>query len=219
LRINTPLADEYIESLKREKRAASSIRRDIAAASSFYTFLEKKYGKAANPFRGTRARPSPRQGAKKITIPSQSEINVISAQVPPLERALIMMIVHCGLKVSLLSSVRINGNEFSAQSRGTELTGTVPTEVLRLIQQAKLNPEQPFACLGDNAIKLRVLCHTRRLFREQSIKAAYSSQDFRHFFATSEYRKDRNIQRLSALLGHTKLAITESYIKGLNEQV
>ena len=45
--------------------------------------------------------------------------------------------------------------------------------------------------------------------------AAYSAHDFRHYFAVSEYLKDKDIYKLSKLLDHSNISVTEGYLKGL----
>ena len=54
-------ADDFIYSLK--ERSPASIRRDIAAVSSFFTFLERHHKGISNPFRGTRARPKKKRSS------------------------------------------------------------------------------------------------------------------------------------------------------------
>jgi site-specific recombinase XerD len=50
-----------------------------------------------------------------------------------------------------------------------------------------------------------------------TIAAAYSAHDFRHLYTVTEYRKDWDIYRVSKLLGHVSIQITEIYLRGLGK--
>ena len=69
--------------------------------------------------------------------------------------------------------------------------------------------------MSTNAIKLRIYRQTLRLHREGKINAAYSAHDFRHYFAVSEYEKDKDIYKLSKLLDHSGISVTENYLRSL----
>jgi hypothetical protein len=57
LELTPARADDFIYSLKGEA-ATASVRRDVAACSSFFTWLERRHEGIKNPFRGTKARPA-----------------------------------------------------------------------------------------------------------------------------------------------------------------
>jgi site-specific recombinase XerD len=78
-----------------------------------------------------------------------------------------------------------------------------------------LDKNTPFSSLTTNALKLRIYRATMKLQKQGKIKSAYSAHDFRHFYAISEYQKDKDIYKLSKLLDHSNIAITESYLKSL----
>jgi integrase len=69
--------------------------------------------------------------------------------------------------------------------------------------------------LSTNALKLRIYRQTTKLYQAGKINAAYSAHDFRHYFAITEYQKDKDIYKLSKLLDHTNIAVTETYLKSL----
>jgi integrase len=56
-----------------------------------------------------------------------------------------------------------------------------------------------------------------RLVSEGKLGERYSCHDFRHYFAVREYSKDKDIWRVSRLLGHNGIAVTEKYLKALGE--
>lgn len=70
---------------------------------------------------------------------------------------------------------------------------------------------RPFA--GTKETKLAAV--VRKLTKKLS--AAYSAHHLRHLYAVTEYRKDRDLHRLSKLLGHASVNVTERYLRGLGE--
>ena len=73
LELSPARADDWIESEKAEGRAPSTVRLAVAACSSFWTWMERRYTELRNPFRGTRARPVCKL-TRKLAIPSDVEI-------------------------------------------------------------------------------------------------------------------------------------------------
>lgn len=61
-----------------------------------------------------------------------------------------------------------------------------------MIRAARLDSRRPFAGTTES-----------KLAESGTISAAYSAHDFRHFYAITEFRKDRDVYRVSKLLGHT----------------
>jgi site-specific recombinase XerD len=53
---------------------------------------------------------------------------------------------------------------------------------------------------------------TRRLAATGEIAHAYSVHDLRHFYAVSEYRKDKDIYRVCKLLNHSDVKTTMKYL-------
>ena len=53
----------------------------------------------------------------------------------------------------------------------------------------------------------------KKLDEAEKIRGEFSSHDFRHFYAVTEYRKDRDIKRVSKLLGHASIVVTEKYLE------
>jgi site-specific recombinase XerC len=52
---------------------------------------------------------------------------------------------------------------------------------------------------------------------EATINAAHFAHDFSQLFAATADQRDRDIYRVSKLLGHALLQVTEDYLRGLGE--
>jgi site-specific recombinase XerD len=210
-------AEDWIADMKAEKRASGSVRRDIAVASSLFTFLERETGgRVRSPFRGTKARP-PKRAAKAAAFPSHEEACCILDALAPGLRAAAAVMVNRGLRVGALPGLTIRKGQFSAQSRGADISGELPSEVLEAIRIAGLNLRSPFAEMTATKIADGIRKKTGQLAKDGTIAAPYSAHDLRHLFAATEYRKDRDLCRVSRLLGHASIHVTETYLRGLGE--
>jgi site-specific recombinase XerD len=109
-----------------------------------------------------------------------------------------------------VNKLKVWGSSYKSYSKGKDIYGEFPIDIV-----SKLNNRTSFETLTTNALKLRIYRQTLKLYNEGKIKAAYSAHDFRHYFAVSEYQKYKDIYKLSKLLDHTNISITENYLKSL----
>jgi site-specific recombinase XerD len=216
LELTPARADDFIYSLKGEA-AAASIRRDVAACSSFFTWLERRHEGIKNPFRGTKARPA-KKTEKTLEIPNASEVKKIIAALPTFEAAAVSMMAFRGLRIGGLPEIEISGERFKTRSKGKDISGELPGKVLALIKTANApDKRRPFSGITQEALARRIEYHIGKLYNGGKIKAAYSCHDFRHFYAVTEYRKDKDIKRVQRLLFHAGIQITDQYLRGLGE--
>jgi site-specific recombinase XerD len=228
LAMTSAQADGFIRSLKEEGRAANSTRCDVAAVSAFFSYLERATdGKVKNAFRGTRIRP-PNENIKEIVVPSENDVEIIMASVPAVEKAILATLALRGLRAGALPTLELKSGRYHGSSKGKrlmegEVAGiTLPHAVLDAMKAAKLNMKKPFAwttrqgtVLNASAIESRINKHIGKLCQEGKIKIAFSCHDFRHYFATQEYKKNKDIFRLSKLLNHSGVQITQVYLRSL----
>jgi integrase len=185
-------SDDFIYSLKTGGRSNASTRLDAAACSSFFTFLERRHNTVKNPFRGTKARPE-KKAAKETIIPTKTEVDVILYHLPPSDALAASLAAFRGLRAGALPELRITGNRFTSRSKGKDIAGELPPEVVK-----RLGPLQkrPFAGTKANTLEHRIARTIARLAKAGKVGAPYSCHDLRHFYAVTEYRKDRDIYRL-----------------------
>jgi len=227
LEINAATADQFIRELKAGGKAAATARRDIAAISAFYTFLERYHGAIKNPVRGTKIRP-PKENKKEAVIPTAADYKTIIAELPPVERAIVITMASRGLRAGALPTLELKAGKYHGKSKGKYLaendTGgiTLPPEALAAIRAAGLDVKKPFAWEtrqgtknNANAIEGRINYHIEKLYHAGKIRALYSCHDFRHYFAVEQYRKNKDLYRLSKLLNHAGIQITQTYLKSL----
>ena len=215
LELTPAQADDFIYAL-RGGRSAASIRLDVSAASSFFTWLERRHAEIKNPFRGTKARP-PKKAARKIAVPTAVEVETMVRELPPDLAAAVSVMAYRGLRAGALPTLSIAGDRFSGRSKGKDLSGRLPAPALEAVKAASLPLRGPFAGELANTLEKRLARAIVKLHKAGKLKAGYSAHDFRHFFAVQEYRKDHDIHRVKELLHHASISVTENYLRSVCE--
>ena len=211
LMMNYAQADDFIYSLS---GAPKSIRLKVAAISSFYSFLERRHSTVKNPIRGTKARPQDKT-VKNLEIPTDEEMPVILDSLPDYEKLAVAVMAYRGLRVGSLFRLKIMNNGYQAVSKGKEIYGDFSDDIMTMIKNSPLNNISPFGDYSTGALKVRIIRATNKLYKAGKINAPYSAHDFRHYFAVSEYKKDKDIYKLSKMLDHSNIAITQNYLKSI----
>jgi len=218
LELTPAQADDFIYALRAEGLSASVIRNTISACSAFFTFLHRRHSAIDNPFRGTKARPE-RKAVKTIAIPNTQEVNAIINALPLMESAAVSVMAFRGLRAGALVEMLVSGNTFTSTSKGKDITGILPAHVIKALKKAGLDTKKPFAGILANTLEHRVAYAIKKLYKEGKVSAIYSCHDFRHFFAVTEYSKDKDIYRLKKLLDHASIQVTENYLKSIKVDV
>lgn len=209
-------ADAFIRS---HEGAPASVRLTAAAVSSFYTFLERETeGRVHNPVRGTRARPRSSR-VRSLEVPSAEAVAALLARLVGNSelRGAVAVMAFRGLRVGALPDLAIKGSRFRTVSKGKAVDGELPEAALGILKEEGLPLRAPFAGLSAQRIADRFRYWTEKLCREGILEAAYSVHDLRHFFSVTEYRTDHDLYRVSKLLGHSGIAVTEAYLRSLGE--
>ena len=211
LLMNYAQADDFIYSLT---GAPKTVRLQVAAISSFYSYLERRHATIKNPIRGTKARPQDKT-VKQLEIPTEDEIQLIIDSLPDYEKLAVFIMANCGFRIGALYKLKIWGNSFQSVSKGKEIYGEFSDDIMNIIRKSPLDNKMPFIDCSTGALKVRIIRATKKLYDAGIIKAPYSAHDFRHYFAIKNYKQDKDIYKLSKLLNHSNIAITEVYLKSL----
>jgi integrase len=207
-------ADTWIYDLTRSRRSPAAVRLDVAAVSSLYSFLERRYSGIHNPFRGTKARPR-QKPVRELQIPTEIEVKTIIDALEGIPRAAVAIMAYRGLRVGALPGLSIRGATFRAVSKGKTISGHFSDQVFDYIKTSGLSPTKPFFGRSEAQIADAIRYKTKILNRELKVLAPYSVHDFRHFYAVQEYKRYPDIYRISVLLGHSSINVTERYLKSL----
>ncbi len=207
-------ADNYIYDLRAEGRAPASIRLDIAAISSFFSFLERRFDGIRNPFRGTKARPA-NLPTRELLIPTVGELQAMLEAADPELAAAMTCLSGRGFRIGALPTLVIDGDHFSGRSKGKTIYGQMPEKVLKAIEAAGLNPRRPFFHVPSKLISGRIRHLAWKLAQKGKVREAFSAHDLRHYFAVNEYQKNLDLYRLKELLGQHSVGVTERYLRSI----
>lgn len=224
LAITPELADAYIYDLQTQGKAAATIRQHIGGLSAFFNGMERKSNFAIkNCFRGTRALPK-KKAVKRIEneIPTENlklfrkDINTIIKNETCNElKAMIYIMAFRGLRAGSFQNMTFHGNKFFTTSKGKEISGELPETCIEAIEKAGLKKTAPFTDWNTAKVSAMFQYHIGKLYTAGKIAYKYSCHDLRHFYALSEYTKNKDIYALKNLLNHSSIAVTEIYLQGL----
>jgi integrase len=224
LKLSPKQADNFIYSLshtsgKNEMQGYSpaTIRLIVAASSSFYNFLSRRY-EIQNPFRGTKARPK-LKATRTLEVPSAEEVKLILEKIPLVWSAAVSILSGLGLRCGALQTIKKNGKYWQVASKGKEFYIELSFDMLKRIKCAGLSQKEPFAGKTTNSIELMVAYNIKKLYSLGEIKAPYSCHDFRHFAAIREYEKDKDIVRVRDFLHHSSITTTEKYLRSIGIRI
>lgn len=222
------LADEWIINQRVLNKSASTIRRNVAGVSSLFSYIERNsFNKITNPFRGTRARP-PRERKTQNKFYSMGNIDAVQLNKVDKDiytildnindqelKAIIIIMYKRGLRCGAFQDMTINGDIFKTRSKGKEIKGKLNSECLQAIDNAKLKHNAPFTTWSENRLKCKFKYYTNKLYKMGVISYNYSCHDLRHAYALREYTKEHDLYKLSKLLDHASVNITQVYLSGL----
>lgn len=218
------IADGYIYYMQKKGSAPATIRRNVAGISSFYSFLERETeGAIHNVYRGTKALPK-KEPTKQIEkeIPTtnlslfEKDIKtIIKNETNPELKAIITIMAYRGLRCGAFQNMNIYGNKYFTSSKGKTINGVLPSICMKAIEENGIKKQAPFTIWTSDKLKSAFQYRIRKLYEAGKITYKYSCHDLRHFYALSEYTKHKDIYRLSKLLNHASISVTEIYLRGL----
>jgi len=210
-------ADGFIYWKNSQPRAsAATVRLAAAATSSFFTFLERRHsGVLSNPFRGTKARPALHYS--RVDLPTGADIDALLKALSPKWAVAVSIMAGRGLRVGGLANLSIKGRRFAVRTKGKDRNGELPAHIVKAVKEAGLELRQPFGDLTEAQLQHAVTYEIKKAHKAGAVRFPFSPHKLRHYYAVNEYRKDGDIRRVSKLLGHCGIAVTEHYLRGLGE--
>lgn len=226
LKCTPELADGFILDMKKQGKAAATIRRNIAAISSFFRMITRYHPAIRNPFAGiagTGLLPK-KENAKRIEseIPTgnlktfkKDILTIIKNETCNELKVMLYFMAFRGLRAGAFENMNIDGNRFYTTSKGKRIGGELPEICIQALKEAGLKKTAPFAEWTTAKISAKLEYHVLKLYRAGKIGYRYSPHDLRHFYALTEYTKNKDIYALKNLLNHCSIAVTEIYLQGL----
>lgn len=242
LHVRRPDVNRFKRELLEKQLAANTVRLILSACSSFWSYLEAERYIDSSPF--ARIEYPKRQYRKAIRPDQQKPAPVMSAEERELilrtlkERTTypgnrsfenkirqsakrILPAVHFmatyGLRVGDLPGVQIeDARRFTVRVKGGEvLTKELLPRSHEVLTAYGAGLKRPFASLPTSTVKDALRRLTNALHSQEKLRAAYSSHDFRHLFATELYARTCDLILVQRELGHASVAVTQVYLQQL----
>jgi integrase len=182
--------------------------------------LSRHYDCVKNIFSGIKL---PKNVNSKLTvIPNDTELRAIIEYIRernPKLACLVELISRKGFRCGAFERMTVyRSGRFSTITKGKQFTGHFDEYEMRLIRENFGNTtgdNMVFTELTSSRIRSLFLHYTRSMRDSGLIKEAYSLHDLRHYFASTEYRKNKDIYALSHKLNHAGIAVTGAYLTTL----
>ena len=215
LRVNPGVADSFITELNARKLSASTVNLTVSGVSAWYGWMGRRYPWVKNPMEKTRERPKVEFPASRI--PTIEEIHALIRLAKPPLGAAVGVLAFCGVRVDSLPMMTVDGQGYTSVSKGKRIRGPFPEEAAVVVKRAGLDAHAPFGAfdVSRSYWSKMIFSLSEKAFEKGLLRYRYSAHDFRHFFACTEYMRDKDIDRVRRLLGHKSISTTFRYLTGL----
>jgi integrase len=207
--------------LEYKKLSINSVRCSIDCMKAFYGFVEKTTnGKIKNIFKFA---VKPKQGNNIVHIPTDKEIKIITNAITDKNLLVIVkLICKYGYRIGFFERLTLlENNSIKFYSKGKWFVRKIDKTDLRMLLSIgyEIGAECNNGLQAVNTLshKFRRLCAD--LNKNGSIKHCYHIHELRHKFAIDTYKNTLDIHYVSHCLGHSSIAITEIYLRGLNVDI
>lgn len=211
-------ADDFIRYLKDTGASSATINLRKSAARAFYSFLNRQTdGVVRNPFAGSQVKVK----AKKVhrcIYPTREEVGRIISYFKVHENTgrlaqIAAIMANDGFRVGAFETMTIEGGKATFTSKGKTYTAR------KLSQASKdaLAGEEGVLFADKTTLQWQHLWqkHIRTMYDAGLLRDEFSPHDFRHYYATELYTATKDIRAVQVALGHTNIAITDTYLRGL----
>lgn len=187
----------------------------IASISSFYSYLVRWEFVDRNPFKGMRVKNTEKEIDK--ILPTEKDIDVLIKSYNSYKmsdkkmKLAIYMMSKYGVRVGFFNGkIEFDGTYLRSFNKGKWYKVNIGEDKYIKCNIELLNK------LNSNTIQNNMSGRIKKLYNEGAIVYLFSCHALRHFVACREYKKDKDIYRVSRLLNHSSISITEVYLSGLN---
>ncbi|MDR0977822.1 MAG: hypothetical protein LBL71_02150 [Endomicrobium sp.] len=182
------------------------------------------YEAVENPFRGTRVRTA-MEKVKELQVPTSKEVETIINKLDIYESSAASIMAYRGLRAGALPALEKKGGRYYGSSKGKALEENgikgieLPEQCKELMKEANLDEKYPYKGIKSNTLEHRIRGGIKKLYKAGEVSYIYSCHDFRHYYAKEEYERTKDIYRVSKLLSHTSVTITEGYLRSLKVRI
>lgn len=222
--VNKSRLGEYVTARRRAGVTGSTIRRDLAALSSVFTFAVAIDMIEVHPIKAF-SRRHIRESVPRTTYPTDAEIEELVRHAPPMMGRAIRFLAETGMRME--EAISLEWSQVSLHRREVRLTKTKTSSprvvplgqaAYETLAQTPRHPTSNFVFWHGNGDRYRRFSgHFRRLARKIGFK--HRAHDLRHRFASTFLQATGNIAALQAVLGHKTIEMTMRYSHLMTEHL
>ena len=220
----------YLDTLKTQGKASSTVSRTLAALKSFYMFMSEENSQIANPIKNLEA---PHVEKKLPKILSTSDVDRLLEQPSQKEpkgirdKAMLELLYATGIRVSELISLKVSDINLSIgfiKCHTDKKERYIPIgNIAKTALKKYINDARPILATNDNEDVLFVNRNGSSLSRqgfwkiikqysEQArISADITPHTIRHSFAAHLLENGADLKSIQEMLGHSDISSTQVY--------
>jgi integrase/recombinase XerD len=230
--VSANVVNAYVESMKQQSYASSSVARKVAAVKSFFNYLFNQHIITENP---TTKIDSPK--VKKRLPQTLSADDVEKLLVAPTRKkspknlrdtALLNLLYSTGMRVTEVVSLRLDDVDLNNEllycpGKEDQIRELPFDELTKKILVDYLNDGRPYLVKDKNEIALFLNHRGQQLTRQglwliikayakqAKLSTAVTPHTLRHSFAAHKLSSGSNLQEVQRLLGHANISTTQIY--------
>ena len=227
-------ADDFTINLSKTY-ASNSVRIITSAISSFHKKLVRWDVLEYNVWDGV---DSPKvEKAKDLVVPNEDEVECIyehfhsiamqkaknmnhESQIHSARKMCVALtlLIHNGFRVGAIENLKLVGQQYITFSKGKEIKGTITSKLFDVLNEFNLD-YSVLQDLNKPMIQFNLTKAMKKLAKEGKIKTVYHAHSFRHFYAVKMYKYTGSVYKVSRLLNHAGISVTEKYLRSLDVEV
>lgn len=215
LNVTTFIVDEFISTYL-TKFSENKARLIFSSISSFYSALYRWGDVSTNPFKGAKVR-------KKINIDYKTD----KQYVPPTKEEIDLLMEsfignkHMWFVLYIMEKFGVRVGFFKeavfSEDKGI-IESTSKGKLYRINVMGNIivrENKELFGTFNTNTISSSFNRKVLKLYKEGVFDRKFNIHSIRDYVACREYSRDKDIYRVSRMLNHSSVTVTERYLKGL----
>ncbi len=220
----------YLDTLKTQGKASSTVSRTLASLKSFYMFISEENSQISNP---TKNLETPRVEKKLPKILSTSDVDKLLEQPSQKEpkgirdKAMLELLYATGIRVSELISLKVSDINMSIgfiKCHTDKKERYIPIgNIAKSALKKYINDARPLLTSNDSEDILFVNCNGSSLSRQgfwkiikqyseqAEISADITPHTIRHSFAAHLLENGADLKSIQEMLGHSDISSTQVY--------
>jgi len=212
----------FVNWLKTNGATTPTVRSVISSCKKLFYSLLENIPAHPNPFNQRGILPRKDKRVKPLLVPDQNDLVRVLDYFQKEEKLIpytaIKLIGKYGMRIGAFQKMKVREKKAVTESKGGKHSFMFDDEDITLLKACSLN-EYTAEQLGGI-----VNYHLEKAYKKGVTREKYSVHDFRHYFATDFYTKNKDtnpnsvILELSKKLGHKSIFTTEVYLESLKKE-